>query len=294
MRITKDTSYEQLKQLRKSFAPRWETEAAKVKEARATLTGEALAQAEQAYADFETVATAVIAMTQLRQIYEADLVKWSEPAATEERTPEERDRRAQGHYSGPDMTPGDNTNRAPTQGEIFNRLEQELKADFHDLLKNKVTPELEAAYQFARKRSWNDASHCLEHAEMYIVPILRRYDAKLGNLNQLSAERKEAFMQLPEQQSLQKLCNDCKGINLAVECANENSGFQNGFKKNPPHNTRSGRFRTFQDVSGRFRTFQDVSGRFRTFQDVSGRFRTKYPHIDIVKRPFDYVNTPAH
>ncbi len=214
MRITKDTTYEELSALRKSFAPRWDTEAAKVKEARATLTGEALAQAEQAYADFETVATAVIAMTQLRQIYEADLVKWSEPAATEELTPEERDQRAQGHYSGPDMTPGDNANRAPTQGEIFNRLEQELKADFHDLLKNKVTPELEKAYHFARQGNWKQSLHMMEHAVDYILQVLRRSNPE--NMSQLSEERKNAFVTLPERENLESLYRSCIALDEEI------------------------------------------------------------------------------
>ena len=224
MRITKDTTYEELSALRKSFAPRWETEAAKVREARVTLTGEALAQAEQAYADFETVATAVIAITDLRQIYEeaaaqvyehaADLVEGSEPAATEELTPEERDQRAQGHYSGPDMTPGDNANRAPTQGEIFNRLEQELKADFHDLLKNKVTPELEKAYHFARQGNWKQSLHMMEHAVDYILQVLRRSNPE--NMSQLSEERKNAFVTLPERENLESLYRSCIALDEEI------------------------------------------------------------------------------
>ena len=62
MRITKDTTLEQLAKLRKSFVPQWKTESDKIKQARRTLTGTALRQAETDYEWFETVATGVIVL----------------------------------------------------------------------------------------------------------------------------------------------------------------------------------------------------------------------------------------
>ena len=69
MRITEDTSLDDLWKLRREFAPRWSRESAKLREARGALSGAELRKAEQEYMDFETVATSVIAITDLRQAY---------------------------------------------------------------------------------------------------------------------------------------------------------------------------------------------------------------------------------
>ena len=69
MRITENTSLDDLWKLRREFAPRWSSESAKIRKARVTLSGSELEKAEQEYRDFETVATSVIAITDLRQAY---------------------------------------------------------------------------------------------------------------------------------------------------------------------------------------------------------------------------------
>ena len=68
MRITADTPLDDLNELRKSFVPRWAAEARLIKEARDKYQkgDQPLIVAEQRYADFETVATAVIQITNLR------------------------------------------------------------------------------------------------------------------------------------------------------------------------------------------------------------------------------------
>ena len=69
MRITENTSLDDLWKLRRAFAPRWGRESEKIREARLTLSGSELVKAEQEYRDFETVATSVIVITDLRQHY---------------------------------------------------------------------------------------------------------------------------------------------------------------------------------------------------------------------------------
>ena len=60
MRIDEKTTLQELWKLRRSFAPQWAEEAKKIRKARETLKGEALAQVEKAYEWFETVATCII------------------------------------------------------------------------------------------------------------------------------------------------------------------------------------------------------------------------------------------
>ena len=118
MIIKNSTTLEQLWQLRRKFSPRWGSESAKVRAARENLTGDELEKAKQEYRDFETVATSVIVLTDLRQEFEELKVKHAkEVAELKEKlalaavtpppdlTPEERDRLSQGTYEGPDMTP---------------------------------------------------------------------------------------------------------------------------------------------------------------------------------------------
>lgn len=68
MRITADTPLKDLTKLRQSFVPRWTEEASRLSKARELYQPDnpALAGAEQRYADFETVATAVIQIHNLR------------------------------------------------------------------------------------------------------------------------------------------------------------------------------------------------------------------------------------
>ena len=75
MRITANTPLDELWALRREFAPRWSSEAAKVRRARRELKGAELNAAKRSYEDFETVATSVIAITDLRDEYEKAMEK---------------------------------------------------------------------------------------------------------------------------------------------------------------------------------------------------------------------------
>lgn len=85
MRITADTPLDDLNELRKSFVPRWAAEARLIKEARDKYQkgDQPLTVAEQRYADFETVATAVIQITNLRTQPAAQQPETADDNATE-------------------------------------------------------------------------------------------------------------------------------------------------------------------------------------------------------------------
>ena len=82
MRITTESTSAELAELRDSFKPRWKAEAARLKSMRATYAEgtDERDRAEQRYADFETVATAVIVIDDLRRELEAVRAEKTDPA----------------------------------------------------------------------------------------------------------------------------------------------------------------------------------------------------------------------
>lgn len=86
MRITADTTSAELEKLRDSFKPRWKAEAARLKSMRSMYKEgtDSRDLAEQRYADFETVATAVIVIDDLRRELESRAAPAEAPAEESE------------------------------------------------------------------------------------------------------------------------------------------------------------------------------------------------------------------
>ena len=201
MRITKDTPLDDLWELRRYFSPRWAKESAMIKAARSArgeIGEEALAAAELAYEDFETVATSVIAICDLKQQIQKLLQNVEGTRATEELTPEERDRRSQASsYDGPDMTPdGDGS---PPDGEAqvthyrtLADVEKELVGE-----REKAWVEAQIHISNARKmlddvvKDTVDVQHEVNHAFLIMRPVYRKYTT--NPQYELSGEDWETF-----------------------------------------------------------------------------------------------------
>ncbi len=181
MRITRDTPLSELVKLRKSFGPQWASESAKIREARRNLSGDELKRAERDYGWFETVATAVIVITDLRRELDSSRETFNE-VVTESRTEmeiqRERVEKAQREWEekgSPDDTPDSK------QGTEYKKAIALNKQYQLETLEESARQARASAQDFYNQgkvaKTSSDREHLMDHAREVLDKFLKTFES---------------------------------------------------------------------------------------------------------------------